>query len=548
MNKTIIININSIVFHIEEDAYEVLRSYMIDIKRHFGKSEDSKEILEDIENRIAEMFSEHIHSGRKEVINMEDVNLVIAQMGRVSDFEEVIGGEETFENTNETEEQQENTTYHQPLPEPEYFAKRLMRDPDDKVFGGVCSGLGHYFGIESKWVRVMFVLFFLFAGSGVFLYAVLWMVMPMAISRADKMAMRGEAPNLQNFKKSFEKEMEGFQANFSGAGEHISRGARSAGDFIGALLRFVLKFFGFIALIATGFTLIGLFIGMVIHIMYLMGMEDIEVIPALQFMDTGAAFVALMAGFLALTIPFLALFYILLRALFKIQPMNNFASLTLFTTWVLSIIAILYFVVTTSQDFRETSTIKVEKKIEAKDHYIFSEKDVRIIDASDEDFLNKKINVTTNSLKDLLRKEVKIRIESIDSLETPFIQYHYSAKGRTFKQASDRASEIVYGMEQEDKNLVFDSHFAINEKQVYRDQSVDVMVFLPVGTKVTMMNNMDYKVRNSVWIHSCYPEINNKSTEWIMTRNGLKCATVKQEEEKKLDESVTSEEESASND
>src|SRR5690606_22459698 len=87
MNKTIIININSIVFHIEEDAYETLRSYMIEIKRHFGKSEDSKEILEDIENRIAEMFSERIQLGRKEVINMEDVSLVISQMGRVSDFE-----------------------------------------------------------------------------------------------------------------------------------------------------------------------------------------------------------------------------------------------------------------------------------------------------------------------------------------------------------------------------------------------------------------------------------------------------------------------------
>src|SRR5690606_7878372 len=87
MNRTIIININSIVFHIEEDAYEILRSYMIEIKRHFGKTADSKEILEDIENRIAEMFAEKIQSGRKEVINVQDVNEVIGQMGRVSDFD-----------------------------------------------------------------------------------------------------------------------------------------------------------------------------------------------------------------------------------------------------------------------------------------------------------------------------------------------------------------------------------------------------------------------------------------------------------------------------
>ncbi|MEJ5055323.1 hypothetical protein [Sphingobacterium sp. MYb382] len=88
MNKTIIININSIVFHIEEDAYEALRAYMIDIKKHFGNSTESKEILEDIENRIAEMFSERIHSGRKEVINQADVREVIQQMGQVSDFDQ----------------------------------------------------------------------------------------------------------------------------------------------------------------------------------------------------------------------------------------------------------------------------------------------------------------------------------------------------------------------------------------------------------------------------------------------------------------------------
>lgn len=536
MNKTIIININSIVFHIEEDAYEALRSYMIDIKRHFGKSEDSKEILEDIENRIAEMFSEHIRTGHKEVITMEDVNLVISQMGKVSDFEEV--ATET-EDTRSFENDEQSSTPNPPLTEPEYFSKRLMRDPDDKVFGGVCSGLGHYFGMESKWVRVLFLLFFLFAGSGVFLYIVLWVVIPIAASRADKMAMRGEAPNLQNFKKSFEKEMEGFQANFSGAGEHISRGARSAGDFVIGFFKVIAKICGFGVLVFAGLSIVGMFFFFVFNTLNLMGYENDIMFPPLRLMDTGVAFFALLAGFLATTIPFVALFYLMLRVLFKVQPMNNFGSLTLFTTWVLSTIAILYFVVTTMQDFRETSTIKVEKKIEAQAHYILSEKDVRVIDASDEEFSNKRINITTNNLKDLLRKDVKIKIEAIDSLEQPFIQYHYSAKGRSFKQASDRASEITYHIVQEDKSLVFDSHFTINDKQLYRDQEVRVDLFLPVGTQVTILNNMDYKVRGSVWIRNCYPDINNKSTEWIMTKNGLQCAT-EVEEEKKPEQSVTS--------
>src|ERR1700712_3811935 len=87
MNKTIIININGTVFHIEEDAYEILKSYMTDVKRHFLNSADSHEITTDIENRIAEMFSEILTAENKQVIIEQDVQKVVEQMGTVQDFE-----------------------------------------------------------------------------------------------------------------------------------------------------------------------------------------------------------------------------------------------------------------------------------------------------------------------------------------------------------------------------------------------------------------------------------------------------------------------------
>src|SRR5690554_4458612 len=124
MNKTIIININGIIFHIEEAAYEVLQAYMVEVKKHFGYSADSQEIVGDIENRIAEMFSERLNE-QKAVILMEDVREVCAQMGEVEDFEM---GEEPAEDFNA---------------EPSYSYREdrsLCRDADDKVLGGVCSG------------------------------------------------------------------------------------------------------------------------------------------------------------------------------------------------------------------------------------------------------------------------------------------------------------------------------------------------------------------------------------------------------------------------
>src|ERR1700684_2875865 len=126
MNKTIIININGIVFHIEEDAYEILKNYMTDVKRHFSNSADSLEITTDIENRIAEMFSELLVKENKQVIVEPDVKLIIEQMGTVADFESA---------ENDSKADQTAYTYNN------REGRRLFRDPDDHLLAGVCSGI-----------------------------------------------------------------------------------------------------------------------------------------------------------------------------------------------------------------------------------------------------------------------------------------------------------------------------------------------------------------------------------------------------------------------
>lgn len=524
MNKTIIININGIVFHIEEDAYETLRAYMIEIKKHFGKTEESKEILEDIENRIAEMFSERIQAGRKEVINMEDVEQVIAQMGRVSDFEDPV--DETSASTSPLDEKE--AFDHQPHDEEPSAqtantAKRLFRDPDDTVFGGVCSGLGHYFNLDAKWMRVLFVLFFLFGGSGVLLYIVLWIVIPQASSRADKMAMRGEAPNLQNFKKSFDEEMESIGTKFSHAGSKIGSSARSVGSFVETFFKILIKIAGVSILIFLGLTILSLIIFFVANVLNLMGYENPMYFPPLKIVDNTDSFIALLAGFVAMTVPFIALLYLLLRGLFGVKPMNNYASLTMFTFWILSVIAIIYFVVVTAQDFKEKSTIKTEQKIERYPGYVLQERDVRVIDVSSDGVMKKNIQVEIEgqSLEEYLRSEIHFDVEPLDSLEQPYIQYRYSAKGRTYRLASDRASEIKYQAVQKGETLFFDSHFALENKGLYRDQRVNATLFLPIGTRLTIMNNLRHKT--AIRVRDCDPDLNGKSTEWVVTKSGLKC-------------------------
>src|SRR5258708_22834875 len=149
MNKTIIININGIVFHIEEDAYEVLKNYMTDVKRHFMNSADSLEITTDIENRIAEMFNELLAKENTQVIVEQYVRSVIEQMGTVEDFENAEA---------DTKASFSNTYYNAE-------ARRLFRDPDDHLIGGVCAGIANYFDMSAVWIRLAFAVCILFGGS-----------------------------------------------------------------------------------------------------------------------------------------------------------------------------------------------------------------------------------------------------------------------------------------------------------------------------------------------------------------------------------------------
>ncbi|WP_294348599.1 PspC domain-containing protein [Sphingobacterium sp.] len=508
MNKTIIININSIVFHIEEDAYEVLRSYMIDIKKHFGQSEDSREILEDIENRIAEMFTEKIQAGSKEVLNMDDVNAVIEQMGSVSDFEsEDQDGYASFQ-------QQSNADGFK-------VGKKLMRDPDDKVFSGVCSGLGHFFGIEAKWVRLLFALFVVIGGSGVLVYVILWIVMPLAITRADKMEMRGEAPNIHNFKRSFDEEMSGVRDSFS-------RGMDRTGDSVAKLLQIIVKVIGVFFVIIVGLTLIGLIIGLIFFALAILNIipDVMDNSGPFYLMDPSDVPFALIAGFLAIFIPFAGLFYLLLRVLFEKKPMSNYLTTTLFLVWLASIGAIIYYSTSVAKEFKESSTIVEEKPLQKQAVYYLNENDIRVIRLKNG--VKSGLGIKSENLSTYLRRNIRIRIERIDSLQEPYVRYEYSAKGNSYKVATDRASNIHYTLRQDSTSLVFDNAFQLNEGELYRDQEVNITLFLPVGTKLIINDKLEDKLRD-ISFYECRDRYSEdlsevKDVEFMVTSLGLKCA------------------------
>ncbi len=176
MKKVININFQGRVVPIEESAYEMLKQYTDSLRRYFDKEEGRDEIINDIESRIAELFNDRLKKGAT-CITDDDVNKVIATLGRPEEFDAegvyettaaADGGNET---RTENQTQTENTGgYTQ--------SKRLYRNENDKILGGVCSGLANYLNIDPVISRIIFGLSFFVGGLGFLLYIILWIVVP----------------------------------------------------------------------------------------------------------------------------------------------------------------------------------------------------------------------------------------------------------------------------------------------------------------------------------------------------------------------------------
>ena len=167
MKKTISINISGQVFNIEEDGYDKLKNYLGAITKYFSSYGDSKEILTDIEGRIAEKFLDYLKKEEKQAVSSENVENLIASMGTVADFEAIKEDEDLYEVDSKAEikeaadfikaEGNPTKPAGETAPEEPIIAKKLYRDSQRKILGGVCAGMAHYFGVDPIWVRLLFL-------------------------------------------------------------------------------------------------------------------------------------------------------------------------------------------------------------------------------------------------------------------------------------------------------------------------------------------------------------------------------------------------------
>jgi phage shock protein PspC (stress-responsive transcriptional regulator) len=193
MKKTMTINLGGLVYHIDEDAYEILKDYLDRIKRELQGADSAEEIYNDIENRVAEIIGERLKNSRQ-VLGIPDVQRVIEIMGQPEDI-----------TGSEREDQTRSKRKHY---------RRMYRDPDNRMIGGVCSGLAAYWNLDPTMVRIIFVIIGIFGMAGVLIYLILWVVLPEAETVAQKLEMRGEAVNLSSIADFMKEEFENVKRNF----------------------------------------------------------------------------------------------------------------------------------------------------------------------------------------------------------------------------------------------------------------------------------------------------------------------------------------------
>jgi phage shock protein PspC (stress-responsive transcriptional regulator) len=530
MNKTIIININGTVFHIEEDAYEILKSYMTDVKRHFLNSADSHEITTDIENRIAEMFSEILVAENKQVIIEQDVRKVIEQMGTVQDFENA-------------EQEEAASSAHNSAYTGNTGARTLFRDPDDHLLGGVCSGLANYFDIQAVWVRLLFAASVAFFGTGILLYAILWIVIPRAITRADRMAMKGEKLNLQGFKNNFEEELSSVRNHLSNlhseAQPFIYRLRDFASEFFHHLGQFfrgagkvLIKVLGIIILLAClGFSI---FLVVCLCLATIWGDSHMHMF-SFSIMSSQYANRVFVAGFIVAFIPILAIFLLTIKGIFNARSVDRSMGSVIFVIWLFAVGVLVFYGskiaggLKASASFNQTINIATP----SKGIYYLKLNDVKYFTHEDSVRLNMKAdfqnmvvtNENGNTYEDFEMNNISIKIEKSD-VSQPVLIETFHAKGSEYEDALLNARKTKYIFTQKDSVLTFDRYLQRLPGVLWHDQQIELTLKVPLNTIVIIDDRLNDFLRDGIDVNECKEK--NKlhdatAAPFIMTANGLEC-------------------------
>ena len=604
MKKTLSINISGILFHIEEDGYDTLKNYLESINTHFSGYSDSKEIISDIENRIAEIFLSYLKNNNQ-VITAENVARLIEKMGTIADLSAL----EEKEEADEVEAPAADDFYKYVTPPSSaaggykklmrleskkilggvcagiahYFAidalwirliailllfsgninfdlsdfnpfgwvdfnigfaglavvayivlwvilpvsyaneedkeiKKLYRNPDDKVLGGVASGLAAYFGIkEILYVRLVFVFLTIAGGSGVVIYLILWIITPAASSITERIKMKGGEITLDSIDSTLKETINPVplapestlkkvvMTPFRVLGQVIE----ALGSALGSLGKFLLTllrvFFGLIififgiVLVAALLLTFTLYLGIIDPIYY--GTVDVFPMEMItELVPTGLA----AAGLGVLAIPGIVILMLGLSVLSKKNLVGSKFGLVALALWLMCIATLGFQVPRVIAKFKEEDRVITNTPLSIGQGVLF----LKVEEGEGVEFYQQAV------------LELKGTEDSVLTLNQ-----EYFSRGQSKKQAQENIKKIAYSYSVKDSVITFEQGFDMKTLGAFRDQKLNLSLAIPYNKPFIMERSLLEILENTIYKNGFENGDVREEAIWVFNETGLVCLT-----------------------
>jgi phage shock protein PspC (stress-responsive transcriptional regulator) len=505
MDKTININLGGILFQIDEEAFRVLRDYLQAINNRFVNLQGGNETIEDIETRISEIFQSQ--RGIAGVITLDNVQKMISIIGKPEEFD---AGE----------------------PEPGMAAphtknKRMYRNPDDKIAGGVCSGIAAYLDTDPVIFRILFILFTFFFGVGFFIYAGLWIALPVARTESQKRELYGSYNASQNTSS---------HTTASRIANAFNEVFRAVGRVFYVFFRIFLIIIG-TALVLTGFLTILSFVLLFVfkfpgiysdgH-----GFNIVYIADFLKYMvqPSTVPWIIILTS-IAIILPMLALIYWGVKMIFWFNARDGVVSLVALVIWVMSVAALSIIGFNEGVSFAKTAHNTVETILPSKPDTIYIHSGKKLSELK----YNKEIGLPHEEYSIFLNeenKELSLRpYLHIDLAEDKSVklEVNKSSSGKTVAEASEKTQQLLFNYSFKNDSLNMDEYYTLPSGRKWAGDNLELNLNIPEGTILKFDKSSGIPVRS--FVHSSdgygneeymYSSWKSEYGYWIMTNDGLK--------------------------
>lgn len=474
MDKTISISLGGYSFIVDDAAYLKLKRYLDEVRRSLNGMEGTDDVISDVEIRIAELFKERL--GSREVVSDQDVDYVIQIMGKP---EQYVDADDT-----ETGGTGKGTGTGFTPGVTATGKKKLYRDPDDKVLGGVLSGIAHYIGVESWITRVIWILLFFadipLTGTSftIVAYIILWIILPKAVTISQKYEMFGETGDIESIRK-----------NVGAATESGRKGHQLSDSFAEAL-----KIFGRIILIFIGFIFICIGLSLVFTAIFTMIVTagDIPVQVFGRFFDypwqdTTAKIIIL----IALGVPGMLLTYLGARMISNRVKINRILVFSSVGIWFAALLLGGILTASAFKSFSRSAEFTEKKSFTTNNDTItlgfnefkqINKKKIKWDFDFDSDIFAK----MDGKLYRKIDRSIEVRQSPNDQFSVNVV---YTSHGSSVENARQNAESINYNYIMNSKGeLIFDNYVELPQGAKFRNQDISLIVYVPEGKVIHSTN------------------------------------------------------------